>query len=101
MSKITELMIRKPSLKYRDVRNYEGEYCDMCLVGGMPDYVFTENKKLYLNGMTRQLQNEAPATDVPALYFCESDAPKASFYLPITEETSFIGYHRKTIGKRG
>ena len=28
MSKITELMIRKPSLKYRDVRNYEGEYYD-------------------------------------------------------------------------
>ena len=25
MSKITEMMIRKPSLKYRDVRNYEGE----------------------------------------------------------------------------
>ena len=29
---------------------------------------------------------------MPALYFCKSDAPKASFYLPITEETSFIGY---------
>ena len=28
MSKITEMMIRKPSLKYRDVRNYEGEYYD-------------------------------------------------------------------------
>ena len=28
MSNITELMIRKPSLKYRDVRNYEGEYYD-------------------------------------------------------------------------
>ena len=28
MSKITEMMIRKPSLRYRDVRNYEGEYYD-------------------------------------------------------------------------
>ena len=28
MSKITELMSRKPSLKYRDVRNYEGEFYD-------------------------------------------------------------------------
>ena len=52
----------------------------------------TEYKKYYLNGQTRQLQSEAPAADVPAFYFCESDAPKASFYLPITEETSFIGY---------
>ncbi len=52
----------------------------------------TEYKKLYLNGLTRQLQSEAPATDTPAFYICESDAPKASFYLPITEETSFIGY---------
>ena len=52
----------------------------------------TEYKKYYLNGQTRQLQSEAPAADVPAFYFCESDAPKASFYLPIMEETSFIGY---------
>ncbi len=52
----------------------------------------TEYQKYYLNGLTRQLQNEAPTQDVPAFYLCDSDAPKASFYLPITEETSFIGY---------
>ncbi len=28
MANVKELMIRKPSLKYRDVRNYEGEYYD-------------------------------------------------------------------------
>ena len=57
----------------------------------------TEYKKLYLNGLTRQLQSEAPATDTPAFYICESDAPKASFYLPITEETSFIGYPKSLL----
>ena len=54
--------------------------------------VGTEYKRLYLNGLTRQLQNEAPATDTPAFYLCESDAPKASFYLTVNEETNFIGY---------
>ena len=54
--------------------------------------VGTAYKKFYLNGATRLLQAEAPAVDVPAFYVCESAAPKASFYLPITEETSFIGY---------
>ena len=52
----------------------------------------TEYKKYYLNGATRQLQADAPALDVPAAYACESVIPKASFYLRINEETSFIGY---------
>ena len=30
----------------------------------------TEYKKFYLNGLTRQLQNEAPAQDTPAFYLC-------------------------------
>ncbi len=54
--------------------------------------VNTEYKKYYLNGLTRQLQEEAPAVHVPTGYICESAAPKASFYLPITEETNVIGY---------
>ena len=54
--------------------------------------VNTEYKKLYLNGLTRQLQGAAPDVDTPAFYICESDAPKASFYLKINEETNFIGY---------
>ena len=28
MANVKDMMIRKPSLKYRDVRNYEGEYYD-------------------------------------------------------------------------
>ena len=52
----------------------------------------TEYRKFYLNGGSRRLQAEAPAQDVPAAYVCESPVNKASFYLPITEETSFIGY---------
>ena len=28
MSKITEMMIRKESLKYRDVREYEVKFCE-------------------------------------------------------------------------
>lgn len=54
--------------------------------------VETTYKQLYLNGATRQLEVCAPDKDVPAAYLCQSDAPKASFYLPITAETSFIGY---------
>ena len=54
--------------------------------------VNTEYKKFYLNGLSRQLQPNVPATDVPAVYVCETAAPKASFYLPITKETSFVGY---------
>lgn len=54
--------------------------------------VGTQYRKLYLNGRTRQLQEEAPDADFPAAYLCESDAPKASWYLPITEQMSVIGY---------
>ena len=54
--------------------------------------VNTEYRKFYLNGGSRLLQVEAPESASVAAYICESAAPKASFYLPITEETSFIGY---------
>ena len=67
------MMIRKESLKYRDVGEYEGKFYDW-------------------EAGEHLLQSEEPVQDTPAFYLCESDALKASFYLPITEETSFIGY---------
>lgn len=55
--------------------------------------VGTEYKKLYLNGVTRRLDAEPPATDTPAVYDTEGGVfNRASFHLTFNHDTSFIGY---------
>lgn len=53
----------------------------------------TEYKKIYLNGVTRQFDNESPDTDTPAVYKTEGGIfNRAFFHLTFDHDTSFIGY---------
>ncbi|MBO0432065.1 CocE/NonD family hydrolase [Enterococcus sp. DIV0660C] len=79
-----------PTVRYSILDFQGGNQTDIPAKAFPPATV--ENKRYYLNGMTRCLQETPETTDFPVKYAAETLPGRTSFQMTFKKDTTFIGY---------